>query len=75
MFIKIDSINESKKNQVLKFIDYDKKNKVIYNNIYFKGCSYVMKIPIGTLNTLNTFENLKIEKFCLSNYVYLLNYE
>lgn len=58
------------------FIDYDSIYQIFYHNYYFNGNNLVLKIPLVDLKEDNYIENnLKIEKFDLLKYVYLLHYE
>ncbi|MFX0071515.1 MAG: hypothetical protein ACFFAO_10540 [Candidatus Hermodarchaeota archaeon] len=71
------------------YIDYDKKNQIFYHNFYFDEYKFVLKIALipplngefGIFNNdkkyvfgNNSFD-LKLEKFDLTKYVYLLYYE
>ena len=55
-------------------IDYDKDKKILYNNIYFIGYKNVLKMPIFEKNKECNFTDWIIEKFKLSNYVFILHY-
>ncbi len=59
--------------QVSKFIDFDRDKKVFYNNLYIEDCDYVVKIPLSEKRILDN--KIKIERFNLAKYTYLLNYE
>ena len=66
MSIKI--LNSSK---TRKFIDFDKNRRKFYNNLYLDDAKLVIKIPlIGEKG-----EELKVEKFDLTKYTYLLSYD
>ena len=59
------------------FIDLDKKTNVFYNNMYLENLDMVIKMPLYTDNTQiekNSEELIKIEKFKLTKYIYLLDY-
>ena len=56
-----------------KYIDFDKNNEVFYYNIYSKDVKFVMKIPIYGFR--NEKKEIKIEKFDLTKYTFLLNCE
>lgn len=58
-----------------KFIDYDKNEKIFYNNVYLKEFKIVIKMPMCLIHKENTFEEIKIEKFNLTKYTYLLSYD
>jgi hypothetical protein len=54
------------------FIDFDKDNKRFYNNLYLKDFKFVVKMPLGTEKVPK--EEIKIEKFDLTKYCYLVDY-
>ncbi|MBY9005307.1 MAG: hypothetical protein KGD63_00955 [Candidatus Lokiarchaeota archaeon] len=56
-----------------KFIDFDKKQNLFYDNLYIKDYDYVIKIPFPLIRTFK--EKIKFEKFNLAKYTYLLDYE
>ncbi|MFX1256891.1 MAG: hypothetical protein ACFFAN_03450 [Promethearchaeota archaeon] len=55
-----------------KFIDFDKNRKIFYNNLYIKDFRIVVKMP---LNKKDNSKDVKIKKFDLSKYTYLLSYQ
>lgn len=55
-----------------KFIDFDKNRRVFYNNLWLDDQKVAIKIPILEENLLNG--DLKIEKFDLAKYTFLLTY-
>ena len=55
-----------------KFIDFDKNGSVFYNNLWLDDQKVAIKIPILEENLLNG--DLKIEKFDLAKYTFLLTY-
>ena len=60
---------------VNKFLDFDNKNQVIFYNIYLKDYKFVVKIPIAEFGKKKHLENIKIKKFDLIRYKFLLNCE
>ncbi|MBN1216722.1 MAG: hypothetical protein JXA99_14945 [Candidatus Lokiarchaeota archaeon] len=56
-----------------KFIDFDRDQNVFYNNLYIKDCDFVVKIPLSEEKIKPN--KIKIEKFNLTKYTYLLDYE
>ena len=58
-----------------KFLDFDKNKQVFYYNMYLKEYKFVIKIPISKLEKEKYMEEAKIEKFNLTKYTFLLNYE
>lgn len=58
-----------------KYIDFDKRNEVFYYNIYLKDNKFVIKIPIYGLRSKNKKIEIKVEKFDLTKYIFLLNCE
>ncbi len=70
------SLIESVKKQedtISKFIDFDKIEKVLYNNLYMKDLKLVVKIPLNPKD--DPIKKIKIEKFDLTKYCYLLAYD
>lgn len=64
---------KTKKFRIKKFIDFDKYRTNFFNNLYFEEFDIVVKMPL--LNDINSDNNLKIEKFNLTKYCYLLSYD
>jgi hypothetical protein len=58
-----------------KFMDFDKDRKIFYNNLYLDEFKIVIKMPC-VCPVKDIDQNLiKIEKFDLVKYTYLLSYE
>ncbi|MGV9171760.1 MAG: hypothetical protein ACOC44_15160 [Promethearchaeia archaeon] len=55
-----------------KFLDYDKKKGILYNNLYLNSHKIVVKIPISARKDTN--EDMILERFNLTKYVYLVGY-
>ncbi len=55
------------------FLDLDKKNKLLYNNIYLDDIKIVIKMPLVAQEE-REFEVI-FEKFDLTKYNYLVAYE
>ena len=70
--ILIPPINNEESN-ARKFIDYDKKKKIIYNNIYLDEFKIVIKMPLSCEEVCEK-DDIKIKKFNLEKYTYLLSY-
>jgi len=56
-----------------KYIDFDKNNELFYYNLYSKDVKFVIKIPIYRIKNKNSKKEIKIEKFDLTKYTFLLN--
>ncbi|MBN1215961.1 MAG: hypothetical protein JXA99_11050 [Candidatus Lokiarchaeota archaeon] len=56
-----------------KFIDYDKYNRVFYDNLYLNDEKLVVKIPLQF--ELMNKDLFKIDVFDLTRYTYLISYE
>jgi hypothetical protein len=54
------------------FIDYDKKDHILYNNIFLEDEIIVVKIPFNIPD--ESGKNIKIEKFNLANHTFLTSY-
>ena len=63
---------DAEKSEIVMHVDYDKKNKIFYTNIYFPDCKYVLKTPIASLDKEISCQDCKIEKFDLLKFSYLL---
>ena len=55
------------------FIDFDKYERIFYNNLYLDDYKIVIKMPL--IKKENSQEDIKIEKFDLAKYTYLLSYD
>jgi len=56
-----------------KFIDFDKYNKIFYDNLWLDDQNFAIKIPLYE-NSISK-GNLKFDKFDLSKYTYLVAYD
>ena len=55
------------------FIDWDKYKNCFYNNLYLEDYKFVIKIPL--IKDKLRKKDLKIKKFNLAKYTYLVSYE
>ena len=62
-------------NQIKKYIDLNKNNRILYDNLYLKDFEFVIKIPFQDSRKRELMENIRIEKFTLTNCIYILNYD
>lgn len=62
--------------EISRFIDLDKDKNHFYNNIYLENFDLVIKMPISKnpAKTSDSPEKIKIEKFDLTKYIYLVDY-
>jgi hypothetical protein len=58
---------------IQKFIDWDKFKNIFYNNFYLDNLKIVIKIPL--IPEQETEEELKIKKFNLEKYTFLISYD
>jgi hypothetical protein len=67
-------ISKVRKNQKLiqKFIDWDKCKNIFYNNIYLENQKIVIKMRL--IPTEDSEDEIKIKKFDLEKYTFLINY-
>lgn len=67
-------ISEVRKNQtsIQKFIDWDKRKNVFYNNVYLGNHKIVVKMPLIPSEDLE--DDIKIKKFDLEKYTFLISY-
>ena len=56
------------------FVDFDKKKKTFYNNLYLEEEKLVIKMPLINSEKLDekVKREVKVEKFDLTKYTYLL---
>ncbi|MHA1291066.1 MAG: hypothetical protein ACTSQJ_00190 [Promethearchaeota archaeon] len=58
-----------------KFLDFDKDQKVFYNNFYLEDFKIVIKMPLVQKKNKDYRKDVKIEKFDLTKYTYLCAYD
>ena len=58
-----------------KFVDYDKKNGLLYDNLYFNDIKFVIKIPYQDSRKVGSINNIRIAKFNLTDSIYISNYD
>jgi len=56
-------------------MDYDKSNQIFYNNLYFCEHKVVLKMPLMGIKNRIHYDDIKIEEFDITKYVYLLYYD
>ena len=66
-------IIEDKEIEIQKFIDWDKFKNVFYNNFYLQNYKIVIKMPL-TPRKKNK-NKIKIKKFDLEKYTFLISYD
>jgi len=67
-------LSEVSKNQTFqkKFIDWDRCKNIFYDNIFLEDQKIVIKMPL--IHTENSDDDIKIKKFDLEKYTFLINY-
>jgi hypothetical protein len=55
-----------------KFIDWDRCKNIFYNNIYLENHKIVIKMPL--IPSEDSDDEIKIKKFDLAKYTFLINY-
>ena len=55
------------------FLDWCKYKNIFYNNLYLEDYDWVIKIPLIPQGS-ETQKDIKIKKFDLTKYTYLLSY-
>ena len=58
-----------------KFVDYDKNNGLLYDNLYLNDIKFVIKIPFQDSRKEGSINNIRIEKFNLTDSIYISNYD
>lgn len=63
--------------QIKHYIDYDKTNHIIYDNLYLEDFDVVIKSPIVRNKKASTITNYSIiiSRFILANSVFLISYD
>ncbi len=64
---------KKKEELIQKFIDWDKFENVFYNNFYLDKYKIVIKMPLVPRKDLK--EEIKIRKFNLEKYTFLISYD
>ncbi|MFX0007038.1 MAG: hypothetical protein ACFFA7_04135 [Promethearchaeota archaeon] len=64
---------EDKGLEIQKFIDWDKFKNVFYNNFYLQDYKMVIKIPLTPRRRKK--DDIKIKKFDLEKYTFLVSYD
>ena len=68
----LPAIKQDEKN-ITMFIDWDKYKNRFYNNLYLEDFKFVVKMPLIQNEKLAL--DIKIKKFDLTEYTYLISYE
>ena len=55
------------------FLDWCKYKNIFYNNLYLEDYDWVIKMPLLPLGSGNQ-KDIKLKKFNLTKYTYLLSY-
>ena len=58
-----------------KFVDYDKKNGLLYDNLYLNDINFVIKMPFQDSRKVGSINNIRIAKFNLTDSIYISNYD
>jgi len=58
-----------------KFVDYDKENGLLYDNLYLDDIKFVIKIPFRDSRKEGLINNIRIAKFNLTDSIYISNYD
>ncbi|MHA1884703.1 MAG: hypothetical protein ACXAAI_11405 [Promethearchaeota archaeon] len=64
-----------KEQYLKKFVDYDKKNGLLYDNLYLNDIKFVVKIPFQDSRKDGSINNIRIAKFNLTDSIYISNYD
>lgn len=58
---------------ISKFLDFDKNKEIFYDNIYLDNYRIVVKVPLTDKQKAE--KDMKINKFDLTKYTFLLSYD
>jgi len=61
-------------NFVNKFIDFNKNERIFYNNLYLDEYKLVIKIPLSLAYKKGIINDIKIEEFNLADSIYFFSY-
>jgi len=61
-------------NFVNKFIDFNKNERIFYNNLYLDEYKIVIKIPLSLAYKKGIINEIKIEEFNLADSIYFFSY-
>jgi len=70
MYIRFKKVNAF----LNKFIDFDKSERIFYNNLYLDEYKIVIKIPLALSYKKGLINDIKIEEFNLADSIYFLSY-
>ena len=62
------------KNILNKFIDFNKNERIYYNNLYLDEYKIVIKIPLSLSHKNGLINDIKIEEFNLTDSIYFFSY-
>ena len=60
---------------IKKFVDYNKNNGLLYDNLYLNDIKFVIKIPFQDSRKEGLINNIRIAKFNLTDSIYISNYD
>ena len=60
---------------IKKFVDYNKNNGLLYDNLYLNDIKFVIKIPFQDSRKEGAINNIRIAKFNLTDSIYISNYD
>jgi hypothetical protein len=60
---------------IKKFVDYNKNNGLLYDNLYLNDIKFVIKIPFEDSRKHGAINNIRVAKFNLTDSIYISNYE
>ena len=58
-----------------KYVDYNKNNGLLYDNLYLNDIQFVIKIPFQDSRKGGSINNIRIAKFNLTDSIYISNYD
>ena len=61
--------------ELKKFVDYNKKNGLLYDNLYLNDIQFVIKTPFQDSRKEGPINNISIARFNLTDSIYLANYD
>ncbi len=75
MEMEISNSNFKKNSAIIQHVDFDRGTQIFYTNIYFKENKMTLKMPLVSMKEREIQNDIKLEKFDVTKYVYLMHYD
>ena len=58
-----------------KFVDYNRNNGLLYDNLYLNDVKFVIKTPFPDSRKEGSINNIRIARFNLTDSIYIFSYD